>query len=156
MNVRVRREHQLICSARLLGRTSVKQIELTVHACSVCKTINMLFEEINRIQRIDKLIRLSNTGNADEFAEKLGISRRQIYNIIEDLKDMGLGIVYNRQIRSFVYTKPYQIRILFEIVELSENETKTINAGTIVIKNTFLCNRIAQTIYSFGNCKPKL
>jgi len=113
----------------------------------------MLFEEINRIQKIDKLIRLNNTGSAEEFANKLGISRRQIYNIIEDLKDMGLGIVYNRHIRSFTYTKPYQVRLLFEIVELTDDETKEINAGTVIIKNTFLCNAIAQTIYSFGNYK---
>ena len=113
----------------------------------------MLFEEINRIQQIDRLIRISNTGTAGEFARKLGISRRQIYNIIENLKDMGLEIEYNRQIRSFVYAKPYEIRILFEIVELSEHETREINAGTITIKNAFLCNSIAQTIFSFGNRK---
>ena len=116
----------------------------------------MPFEEINRIQQIDRLIRLNNTGNADEFANKLGISRRQVYNILEKLKDMGLGIEYDRNIKSFVYTKAYQVRILFEIVELPENETKTINAGTVVIKNTFLCSPIAQTIFSFGNYNPKL
>ena len=82
---------------------------------------------------------MCNTGTADEFACKLGISRRQIYNIIENLKDMGLKIEYNRHIRSFVYAKPYEIRILFEIIELSENETKEISAGAIISEKSYLC-----------------
>jgi len=98
----------------------------------------MLFEEINRLQKMDRLIRLSNTGNADEFGEKLGLSRRQVYNIIENLKDMGLEIEYNRQIKSFVYAKPYKVKVLFEIVELSECEKMEINAGTVIVKNTFM------------------
>ncbi len=113
----------------------------------------MLFEEINRIQQIDKLIRLNNTGNAEEFSEKLNISRRHVYNIIENRKDMGLDIEYNRHLSSFVYTKPYKININFEIVELQENEAMEINAGKIVVKNNIWYNNTTKTIvYSFSNC----
>ncbi|MFW6219219.1 MAG: HTH domain-containing protein [Bacteroidota bacterium] len=47
----------------------------------------MIFKLIGKIQRIDMLIRQERTGNADEFAEMLGISRRQVYNYLDELKD---------------------------------------------------------------------
>jgi len=116
----------------------------------------MLFEEINRLQQIDRLIRLNNTGNAEEFAKKLNLSRRQVYNIIENLKDMGLEIEYNRHISSFVYAKPYKINITFEIVELAEREATEIHAG-IVVKNNFWGNNSTKTIvYGFCDCKLKI
>ncbi len=106
----------------------------------------MLFEEINRLQQIDKLIRLNCTGNAQEFAKKLNLSRRQVYNIIESLKDMGLAIEYNRHIGSFVYTKPYKINITFEITELPEHEAMRVKAGFIVKNNFFANNNNAKTV----------
>jgi hypothetical protein len=131
------------------GYLVVPQSSNRVVACanSICKNqLIMLFEEINRLRQIDRLIRLNNTGNAQEFAKKLNLSRRQVYNIIESLKDVGLEIEYNRNISSFVYAKPYKINITFEITELPENEAIEINAGRIIIKNNFFDNNNATTV----------
>ncbi|HYX06631.1 MAG TPA: HTH domain-containing protein [Bacteroidales bacterium] len=86
----------------------------------------MLLKQINRLQYIDQLIRQKRTGNAEEFARRLNISRRQLYYWLEELKDMGLEIGYNRTIRSYVFLKPYKIEINFQISELSDKE---INGG---------------------------
>ena len=47
----------------------------------------MIFKQIERFQYLDQLIRQKRTGNADELARKLKISRRQVYNCLEEFKD---------------------------------------------------------------------
>ena len=86
----------------------------------------MFFKQLNRLQQIDQLIRQKRTGNAQELAEKMKISRRQVYNWLDELKAFGLEIEYNRQIRSYVYLKPYQINIQLDFRELSEQEESCI------------------------------
>ena len=104
----------------------------------------MIYKFIDRLEQIDQLIRQRRTGNAEEFARKLNISRRHVYNWLDDLKLHGLEIEYNRELRSFVYLKSYKINITFEIIELSDDEAKDIDAGVFISKNVVLCNEIAQ------------
>ncbi len=82
----------------------------------------MIFKQLNRLQQIDQLIRQQRTGNAEEFAEKLGVSRRQVYYWLEELKEMGLEIEYSRELQSYVYARSYRIDITFDIKELQEME----------------------------------
>lgn len=109
----------------------------------------MIFKQINRLQQIDQLIRQKRTGNAEEFAAKLQISRRQVYNWIDEMRGLGLEINYDRDIRSFVYLKPYRISIALDIKELPDSEIFDIEAGMNFSKKCILCNDIAQTRYIF-------
>ncbi len=78
----------------------------------------MIFKLFNRLQQIDQLIRQKRTGNAEELAAKLNISRRQVYYWLEELKSHGLEIDYNRDLKSFVYRKSYEITIAFSVREI--------------------------------------
>lgn len=68
---------------------------------------------ISRMERIDQFIRQERTGNAPAFARRLEISVRQLYNLIDELKDLGLPIEYCRTRQTFFYR--YECRIIFEI-----------------------------------------
>jgi predicted DNA-binding transcriptional regulator YafY len=68
---------------------------------------------ISRLERIDQLIRQERTGNAPAFANRLEISVRQLYNLIDELKDLGLPIEYCRTRQTFYYR--VHCRIIFEI-----------------------------------------
>ena len=105
----------------------------------------MIFKQLYRVQQIDQLIRQKRTGSADELANKLQISRRQVYNWLEELKDMGLEIKYNRALKSFVYLKSYKVNIAFDVMELTNDELKSIKAGGFILKISILCNKNAQT-----------
>ena len=61
---------------------------------------------ILRLQKIDKLIRLKSTGSPNELAEKLNIPKRQVFNYIKDLKELGAPIEFNNLIAAciFIYT----------------------------------------------------
>ena len=54
-------------------------------------------KQIERIKMINQLIKLKNTGSPDKFALKLGISRKQLYNTIELLKDYDVERFYGDQ-----------------------------------------------------------
>ena len=61
---------------------------------------------IEQATRIDKLIRLitnSKTGTAEELAKTLGVSRRTIFNDLENLKIMGYQIIYCQTSRNYFF-----------------------------------------------------
>ena len=87
--------------------------------------------EIERIQMLDKLIVSRRTGSPDELAKRLGISRSQLYLIIEYLKDMGLFISYSRKINSFYYEEKSRLSIEFHFKVISAGEGEIIYGGKI-------------------------
>ena len=54
-------------------------------------------KQIERLQLLNKLVREKRTGSPDELAERLGLSRRQLYFYLEFLKDYGIDIAYSRK-----------------------------------------------------------
>jgi predicted DNA-binding transcriptional regulator YafY len=70
-----------------------------------------LFETINRLYEIHRLILLEKTGTPDEFAERFHLSRRQLYNILDELKDWGADIKYSRIEHTFYYVNDFDIKI---------------------------------------------
>jgi predicted DNA-binding transcriptional regulator YafY len=88
---------------------------------------------------MDQLIRQKRTGNSFEFAEKIGISRRQLYNWLNELKSFGLDIAYDRERETYYYTKEYKIRFNVDVEELNEAEA-TYNTGGFqnILKKHFL------------------
>jgi len=87
--------------------------------------------EIERIQMLDKLVVNRRTGSPAELAKRLGVSRSQLYLIIEYLKDMGLIISYSRKINSFYYEENSRLSIEFHFKVISDEEGKIIYGGKI-------------------------
>jgi predicted DNA-binding transcriptional regulator YafY len=56
---------------------------------------------IERYERMQNLICAEKTGNAEEFAAKIGLSRRMLFNYLDDLRDMGLIIDYCRKRKTY-------------------------------------------------------
>lgn len=72
---------------------------------------------INRIEQLDQLIRLESTGNPEECAKKLSISKRSLYCLIDELKTgFECPIAYSRSKGSYIYTKKGKISdIVFKL-----------------------------------------
>ena len=51
-------------------------------------------KQIERLQILSKLIEDQNTGSPKDLSARLGISRRQLYSLVEELKDLGLDISF--------------------------------------------------------------
>ena len=66
----------------------------------------MSFEEQTaRIEGLINLIGSTNSGTADELAERLGVSRRTIFNDLEYLRGRGLKIVFSPTDKRFIIEK---------------------------------------------------
>lgn len=88
-----------------------------------------LYNYLNRIQRMDSLIRRKCTGSPKELAEKLDISERWLYIFLDELKtDLNCPIRYDRKKRSYVYEEPGKVVIGFT-TELEPWQMKKVNGG---------------------------
>jgi predicted DNA-binding transcriptional regulator YafY len=81
-----------------------------------------LFEAIDRLYEIHKWILREKTGAPDEFADRFHLSRRQLYNILDELKDWGAEIKYSRSRHTFYYANDFEIKI--NQLQLSSKDKK--------------------------------
>lgn len=68
---------------------------------------------LNLLLQLDQFIRVKGTGSPPEFARKMGISERSLYEYLKVLKDLGAPIKWSRQDKSYYYAIEGQFRICF-------------------------------------------
>lgn len=90
-----------------------------------------VFQYLERIELIHKLVDQEKTGNPCEFARRLGISRTRLYEIMDYLKMEGAPISYSKSCRTFYYEEPFRISVTIELKSLGENEMEEINGGEL-------------------------
>ena len=73
----------------------------------------MYTEFIQRLLRIDLLIRAQNTGTANELAIKLGLSERSIYGYLNLMKHLHAPIKFSHLKRTYYYDKQGELVISF-------------------------------------------
>jgi hypothetical protein len=77
--------------------------------------INMpAIKYINRLLTIDQLIKMRSTGCPEQLAEKLKLSERQVYNYLNNLKELGAEIKFDKCINSYIYTDNIKLMIAYE------------------------------------------
>ncbi|WP_339694692.1 hypothetical protein [uncultured Roseivirga sp.] len=62
-----------------------------------------MIKQLQRIERLHGLIRLKATGNPKECARKLKISERQLYRLIDLMKELNAPVYYNIFVNSYCY-----------------------------------------------------
>ncbi len=62
-----------------------------------------MFKSVEKVSRIDNLIRLKATGSPSELASKLGMSERMVYYYLELMRDMGGPIKYDKIRKTYYY-----------------------------------------------------
>lgn len=70
-----------------------------------------LFEQLNRIRRLDSLIRRKATGKPEELAERIDVSRATVFRYIDELRAFGAPIVYDKDRQSYCYEDPFELKI---------------------------------------------
>ena len=75
----------------------------------------VLFNEIERLNRINYLIKHRATGTPDELASKLPISRRQLFNLLEFFNDIGAQVKYDRTRGTYYYYDGFDFEITVNV-----------------------------------------
>lgn len=108
-----------------------------------------IFETIDRILIIHGLIQKENTGTPDEFAERLHLKRRQLQNILDEIRDYGAEIAYDRYRNTYYYTNNFEIVIKIKANPLSEQEENETFGGNVekTFPDAILLHRIFLPLY---------
>jgi hypothetical protein len=88
-----------------------------------------LFEYLDRISLMHKLVSRQKTGTPDELAHKLGVSRTSLYELIDELRSRGAPIAYSKSARTFFYSQPYDIAVTCTLKPLTYTELKERSGG---------------------------
>ena len=92
----------------------------------------MKFEEqIERLERIHKLIKRKGTGTPDQFCQKLGISKRQLFRIINLMKNLGATIDYSQSRQTYFYFEDGDF-IIMKWIPNKHNDMKPNKNGKFV------------------------
>ena len=89
-----------------------------------------VFEYLERISMMHKLVSRQKTGTPEEFARQLGVSRSSLYELIDELRSRGAPIVYSKSAKTFLYRDPYDISVTCSLRPLSYDEEKESYGGT--------------------------
>ena len=87
-----------------------------------------VFEYLDRISMMHKLVSGQRTGTPEEFARQLGVSRTSLYELIDELRSRGAPIIYSKSTKTFFYSQPYDIAVTCLLRPLTYSEEKE-NAG---------------------------
>jgi hypothetical protein len=98
-------------------------------------------EQLERLKKMNRLIKSEHTGAPEEFAGKLGICQSHLFNLIEELKIMGAPISYSRTRKTYFYsTDEFEIKLQYSLCFVKRNQLKQIFGGNtikIVYSNFF-------------------
>jgi biotin operon repressor len=103
-----------------------------------------VFEYLDRISMMHKLVLRQKTGTPEEFARQLGVSRTSLYELIDELRSRGVPIAYSKSAKTYFYRQPYDIAVTCSLKPLSYNEAKE-NSGGINYYSKILFFRTLQT-----------
>jgi len=93
-----------------------------------------ILRHINRLQYIDFLIQRKATGDLGTFAKKNKLSKRGLLNVLQDMKNMGFPIKYDKGKASYFYELDGQmVKRLFVIngIPVSREEASKIGISNV-------------------------
>ncbi|WP_430907174.1 HTH domain-containing protein [Maribacter sp. 2-571] len=70
---------------------------------------------IERLQRLHKLIQQEVTGPPATLATRLHISERLVYNLVDQLKDLRATIRYDRSRKTYYYVDYFQFEVRISV-----------------------------------------
>lgn len=86
-------------------------------------------KQLERLRKTHQLIKLENTGTPKELAEKLRISVRQTYLVLEQLRELEAPVLFNRRTATYYYQYDYELTIHISIQVIAREKLLNIYAG---------------------------
>jgi predicted DNA-binding transcriptional regulator YafY len=91
-----------------------------------------VFEYLDRISMMHKLVLRQKTGTPEEFANQLGVSRTSLYEMIDELRSRGVPLAYSKSAKTFFYRQPFDIDVSCSLRPLTFIEEKESTGGMII------------------------
>jgi len=86
-------------------------------------------KQLERLRKTHQLIKLETTGTPFELSEKLHISVRQTYLLLEQLKEFDAPLKFNRRTKTYYYEFDFELTINISIQVMAREQVTSIYAG---------------------------
>lgn len=86
-------------------------------------------KQMERINTIHQLISTERTGSPTNFAKKIGLSRSQLYNMLDFIKDLDAPVRYCKKRESFYYESSFELILNYSLKTITCDELKEIRGG---------------------------
>lgn len=93
-------------------------------------TLMNFIKQIERLKIIHKLIYSEKTGTPSAFAKRLNLSRSQLYNELEVIKELDAPVKYCKKRESFYYETPFELILNYSLKIIKDDESREIFAGS--------------------------
>ncbi|MCG8309773.1 MAG: helix-turn-helix domain-containing protein [Cytophagales bacterium] len=90
-----------------------------------------IIKYLDRIKKMDDLIRRKATGTPDEFAERLDLSRSALMKYLKLLKEIKAPLEYDQYRRTYYYVFPCKLKIGCESKLLDDKELVHVNKKSL-------------------------
>ena len=87
------------------------------------------FEQLERIRKIIRLIKYEKTGTPEEFADSLRISKRRLYDHLENFRDLGVEIDYSKQRNTYYFSNGHELELHYSLKLITKEKEKEIYGG---------------------------
>ncbi|RXM48350.1 hypothetical protein [Flavobacterium sp. YO12] len=87
-------------------------------------------KQIERIKKIHRLICSEKTGTPSVFARKLSLSRSQLYNELDVIKELDGPIRYCKKRQSFYYETSFELLLNYSLKIITNDESREIFGGS--------------------------
>jgi len=81
-----------------------------------------VIEKLQMIERMDGLIRRKATGTPQQLAQRLQISERSVYNLIDQMKQLGGPIAYCKAHSSYHYNHDVALNLGFKVLAKTNSQ----------------------------------
>lgn len=93
-------------------------------------------KHIEKLQRLHNLINLECTGSPSELADRLGVSDRTVYYLLEQLRDFEARIAYDRRRKTYYYKDDFILEVNFSICVGNQDQVTEILDGSYLRGST--------------------
>lgn len=101
-------------------------------------------KNLERLQQLHNLITNECTGAPATLANKLHISERLVYNIIEQLKSFEANIAYSRSRKTYYYKDDFKLDVHISVTIMSDGEITQIFGGSYFLQKIHYSARFVQ------------
>lgn len=100
-------------------------------------------KQIERLRKAHELIKQEKTGVPKDFAKKLHVSEREVYRVLEYLKEIDAEISFSNNLQSYYYSNEFDLLVHVSVKVIKNESTKTIYGGCMLLNDNFQNKKLA-------------
>lgn len=87
-------------------------------------------KQLERLRKMHKIIKQGNTGSPAQFSKRLHVSERELYRMLEYLREMDAQISFSRCSNTYYYCDDFDLMVNISVKAFVNDELIIIYSGS--------------------------